>query len=241
MDRNQIAAEFYIEEHATLLALLYRAAVEQYGEEGSAASDEGIKCYGQERGARMAQRALADGRELSMLSYTQYSEWADTRGESKGEIAAYHPHYTTKTLVCGWCEAWKKHGLLDYGKNYCKYVDHALVKGFNPQNSLILSKTLADGDDCCHFEWLGVSFADEAEYKETRKLKAELSPRITKDFLYHTAHLLSAMQRSYVNLLGYEAANYILNKALEEFSKMFSPQKTNALIEESFQDFTKVS
>lgn len=239
MDRNQMAAEFYIEEHATLLALLYRAAVEQYGEEGSAASDEGIKLYGLERGGRMAQRALADGRTLSMLSYTQYSEWTDTKGQSKGEIAAFNPNYTTKTLVCGWHEAWKKHGLLEYGKNYCKYVDHALVEGFNPENALVLSKTLADGDDCCHFEWLGVSFADEADYKETRKVKAEISPRVTKDFLYHTAHLFSAMQRSYAKLLGDEGANYILNKALEEFSKLFSTAKTNALIEESFQDFTK--
>ena len=50
MDRNL----FDIPHHANLFALIYKAAVDFYGEKGAVAADEGTKLYGQQRGGRMA-------------------------------------------------------------------------------------------------------------------------------------------------------------------------------------------
>ncbi len=164
MNDRQISDEFYIEEHATLYALIAKKAIELCGDPGFAAVEEATKLYGLERGGRMAKRALRDGKELTMMNYTQYSEWTDTRGESAGAIESYNPDYITITTRCGWCEAWKKHNLLDYGKIYCQFIDEYLVKGFNPENQLIISKTLSAGDELCHFCWAGASFRNEADY-----------------------------------------------------------------------------
>ena len=60
---------FDIPHHANLFALIYKAAVDLYGENGAKAADEGTKLYGQQRGARMAQRAMKDGAPLTMENY----------------------------------------------------------------------------------------------------------------------------------------------------------------------------
>lgn len=240
MDRERIAAQFYMEEHATLYALLAKNAIVLYGQEGRDATREATKLYGRERGGRMAKRALRDGKELSMLHYTQYSEWEDSRGYSASRIVAFSPAYTTESTRCGWCEAWKKHGLLEYGKLYCENIDAELVKGFNPENQLVLTSTLSHGQDCCHFEWVGCSFADEAEYRATREEKAAMGDRNLKDFLYHTGHLLSAMGRKYEELLGVVKAGQIVEASLAQFEVLFGKEKAEALKQEALQNYSVI-
>ena len=84
MDRNL----FDIPHHANLFALIYKAAVDFYGEKGALAADEGTKLYGQQRGGRMAQRAIRDGQPLTMENYLLYGEWVDKNGHSKNTVAA---------------------------------------------------------------------------------------------------------------------------------------------------------
>ena len=240
MNRDQIAQSFYMEEHATLYALLHRQARTRYGEEGTQATAAGTKLYGQERGNRMAKRALKDGEPLTMENYLKYGEWSDHKALSANEVVSLSPTYTTHAVRCGWCEAWKKHGLLEYGKLYCESVDISLVHGFNPEGDLVIASTLSHGDPCCHFEWVGLGFQDGEALKEFGAQKAQLEPRVLKDFLYHTGHLLSAMTRAYETALGVVKAQAIVEGALAEFQEIFGEEKCQALREEAQLNFSLI-
>ena len=233
MDRNL----FDIPHHANLFALIYKAASDLYGEKGAKAADEGTKLYGQQRGGRMAQRAMKDGAPLTMESYLLYGEWVDKNGHSQNRTAASEPVYCMECVVCGWCEAWKKAGLLEWGKNYCTYVDKNLVKGFNPELVLDIHSVLSQGGDVCAFQWNGFAMSDPEGYSAK---KAALGNRTIKDFLYHTGHLLNAMTQAIAKELGTDAAEKIKEKALADYTVMYGKEMTDAVINESKLDFTVV-
>ncbi len=231
---------FDIPHHANLFALIYKGAVDFYGDKGAIAADEGTKLYGQQRGARMAKRALKDGRPLTMENYLVYGEWTDKNGHSKGYVSAKAPVYCLDNTVCGWCEAWKNAGLLEYGKNYCSYVDHNLVKGFNPDLKLDITQVLSQGGETCGFRWNGFSLPDEAAEKAYRDKKAALGDRALKDFLYHTGHLYSRMKQALAENLGGEAAEKICAKAMSDYTDMYGKEMTDRVLKESKLDFSVV-
>ena len=239
MDRAKLAQEFDIPQHALLFAYIYRNACTVCPEKGAAACDEGTKLYGLERGGRMAQRALAQGKELSMGSYMLFGEWEDKNGRSASETSAYAPVYKSCITRCGWCTAWEEAGLLDYGKNYCNFVDKHLVKGFNENNNLNINSTLSHGDSCCDFEWLGFALNSEEEKLAYAKERQTIG-NVTKDFLYHCGHLLSAMTKALKEHLTLEQADKIISLSLEDFTKKFGEEMCAAVVKEAEKDFTKV-
>jgi hypothetical protein len=234
MDRDKITGEFYIEDHATLFALIAKEAVARFGAPGMAAITRAISAYGMERGSRAAKRCLAGGEKLSMENYILCGEWDDPRGASKTEVAAFEPNYRTNVMVCGWCEAWKKHGLLEYGRIYCDHVDEWLVRGFNPELKLKMGRILSHGDGVCEFDWTGAHFSDAASIG--RKRREKLS-RVTKDFLYHCGHLLATARRETIFELGVIKGDEIISGALSEYKKIFGALKNKAIIEETGQNF----
>lgn len=240
MDREMIAKEFYIEDHAVIYGLLVKNAVETAGEAGMDSSVKGTILYGKERGLRMAMRAVADGEELTPNNYLVYGEWADPRNLGKSEIRSITPEYRTDSVICGWCEAWKKRGLLEFGKVYCTWIDRNLVKGFNPENELEINGTLSNGDPCCGFHWVGAVYSDAGDLKKSFEKKEALAHRVLKDFLYHTGHLLSAMCRQYYVDLGLVTGRAIAEKALRQYGDEFGTAKLEALVQEAEQDFLKV-
>lgn len=236
MDRNL----FDIPHHANLFALIYRRAVEQYGEKGAKAADEGTKLYGQERGKRMAKRAIKDGEPLTMENYLIYGEWVDKSGLSKNKITATSPIYFMEVMSCGWCNSWKDAELLEYGKNYCTYVDKNLVKGFNPDLELGIPRVLSQGGETCAFEWNGFKIENEEQMNKFIEKKNALGDRALKDFLYHTGHLFSAMKRALKENLGEKESESICNKAINDFADMYGKEMANRVLEESKQDFSIV-
>ncbi len=241
MVTQELRDKFDIPQHANLFALIYRAAVELYGEKGAQAADEGTKHYGNQRGARMAMRAKIDGAPLTMRSYLLYGEWADKNHRSQGYDSAYEPVYCKATTVCGWCESWKDAGLLEYGKNYCTYVDKNLVKGFNPRLSININSVLSQGGETCAFEWLGYAMDSEEEKKNFASEKMALVKAGTmKDFLFHTAHLLVAMTEAIAMELGTFKAEKVKEKALADFAHIYGAEQVEAILSEAQQDFTTV-
>ncbi|MDR3280111.1 MAG: L-2-amino-thiazoline-4-carboxylic acid hydrolase [Synergistaceae bacterium] len=225
--------EFYIEDHATLFALLAKNAIDGYSE-GRSATTQAIASYGRERGMRAAARCMADGLPLSMENYILYGEWADPRNGSRAEIAALEPNYKTNVSVCGWCEAWKKHGLLEYGKIYCDNADLNLVRGFNPDLELGMGGILSRGDAVCEFDWLGCKIEDTNKFALRR---SELTPQVTRDFLYHCGHLLSTFRRVVYLELGLVAGRKIISRAMRDYENIFGAEKTIALSLESEKNF----
>ncbi|MEG0091704.1 MAG: L-2-amino-thiazoline-4-carboxylic acid hydrolase [Oscillospiraceae bacterium] len=240
MYREKYVPEFYIEDHAVIYALMAKYAQKECGEQGLDSVKNATIRYAKERGLRMAMRASADGEALTPNNYMAYGEWADFKKTGKAVVISVTPEYRTNSLACGWCDAWKKHDLLEYGKIYCTWIDKNLVKGFNPQNELGIDSILSFGEECCAFHWKGAKFANEGELLANRSKKAALAPRVLKDFLYHTGHIFGTMAREFYIDLGLEKGNCIINQALAEYREKFGSEKTNAMVEESKQDFLKI-
>lgn len=240
MDRHSIAERFYIDDHALVYGLLGKYAEELCGETGMEALATATIQYARERGLRMAKRCLADGRELSMQNYLLYAEWADTKGWSSIEVSGIVPRYLNHVEKCAWHMTWQKYGLMRYGAVYCSWVDKNLVRGFNPENQLVINSVLSHGAASCEFDWLGAEFRSEQEFYELMALKKTLAPRTVKDFLYHTAHILSALRRVFYVELGLPVTEEICRKALEEYKTAMGSEKLSALVEEAKLDFFEI-
>ena len=64
--------------HAFIAAKYYVYLKEIFGDRGEAAFLHATRYYGEQRGRRMAQRAIRDGKSLTYETYCQYGEWVNT-------------------------------------------------------------------------------------------------------------------------------------------------------------------
>jgi hypothetical protein len=236
--RDAIAGDFYIDDHAVLYGLIARSAEEVCGEEGLAVTASAIVRYCKERGLRAASRCLSDGRELTVRNYILYGEWADTKGWCRAGMSSFEPFYVTRVTLCPWCEMWKKHGLLKYGKIYCEHADRSLVHGFNPELRIEMGEILSWGGNICVYNWIGFRFSPEDEAGLAQE-RAGIARRVAKDFLYHCGHLLRAFREELFIGLGLVKGREILSKSLGAYRDIFGQKKALAVEEESGRDFQR--
>lgn len=234
MERNGVA--FYIEDHALLYGFLAEAAEMVSGQAGLEAAKQATIRYARERGVRMAQRAKKDNMPLDFQSYFRYKEWIDVKGYNKGEMTSLTP-YRQAVTKCGWNETWRAYGLEKYGALYCGYVDANLVKGFSPALTLHVDRFLSHGHASCDFDWGDVQVASESELQKIEREPQQYEAARTKDFLYHTAHILATFLAVYYTELGIIEGAEIVEKALGKYEKIMGAEKVMALQEESKQNF----
>lgn len=217
-----------IEHHAVLFALLAKYAIQECGDEGREAILAGMTAYGNERGMRMAQNALAHGDELTTMTNQAYGEWQpDYEGQMEFGQIRTEPTLQTYISKCAWCDAWKKHNLMEYGKLYCVNVDNAVYQGFRPDFTCAhLAPAMSWGGDQCKFDW-GHPISPE-ESKKLAKKKKELGTSCMKDFNFHTAHLKYTISRFLVNYLG-EDGQKAVSLALQEYTEKFGKEYLDAL------------
>lgn len=216
-------AHCQIEHHATLFALLAKEAVTRRGEDGQSAVLEGVFRYGQERGRRMAARALQHGDPLTHLSYHAYGEWRPTSETVEAGIRAYGANYMTFTKVCPWCAAWEKHNLLEYGKLYCLPIDTAVYAGFHKDFSARVLSMLSWGGRECLFDWQ----QPLEDLSALQQKQQELGDSCIKDFDYHTAHLYNTVSHTLIETLG-EDGYAAAKAALETFIELFGQDYADA-------------
>ncbi len=168
--------------HAYIAAKYYIHLTETFGERGRQAFIHATQYYGMQRGRRMAQRAIRDGEELSQSTYNYYGEWVNTEEIIKEGIANQSeptPEGTRKVTRCPWHTQFKEMGLLDAGAEYCRYLDSAISRGFNPSLGYEVTQTLHTSDYCIH----RLASGDIFEGRERGKNPAGL-----RSFEYHCAH-----------------------------------------------------
>ncbi len=216
-----------IEQHAIMFALISKHAIELCGEKGKEAILLAMTVYGNERGKRMAARALARGDALNVITSQAYGEWVpDYAGQMVFGRISGEPTLRTFISKCAWCEAWEKHNLLEYGKLYCVDVDNAVFQGFNAEFLCTpLTKSMSFGGERCEFDW-GQAFTQE-DSRALEAKRAELGKSCVKDFNYHTAHLYVSLGQSLAQELG-TASQQIMEKALEEFVHIFGKAYADA-------------
>lgn len=217
-----------IEHHAMMFAFLAKHAIQQCKEAGKESILRGMTVYGNERGARMAANALAHGDELNTMTSQAYGEWKpDYDGQMEFGRLRTEPTFQTYISKCAWCDAWKKHGITEYGKYYCVNVDHAVYQGFRPDFVCTPTATaLSWGGSRCEFDWGHPLSPDDVSELEAKK--TELGSSCMKDFTFHTAHLKYTLSKALEEDLG-AAGKEIVSLALADYEKTFGREYLTAL------------
>lgn len=105
------------------------------------------------------------------------------------------PHVSYRMLKCPWHTAWRESGLEDVGHFYCRCVDRAILRGFNPAFRLRLSSCLPQNpEEGCAFHWESAENTPALAQRQ-RRIQDRLRGTQVKDFLYHTAHLYRTLLR----------------------------------------------
>ncbi len=226
MIENKICCK--IEHHAMLFAYMAKHAVELCGEEGKEVILAGMTAYGNERGARMAANALANGDELTTMTNQAYGEWKpDYAGQMEFGQLRTEPTLQTYISKCAWCEAWKKYNITEYGKLYCVNVDNAVYQGFRSDFVCTPTATaMSWGGERCEFDWGYPLTADEVT--QLAEKKKELGTSCMKDFNFHTAHIKYTISKFLVEAFG-EKGEEVVALALKDYVDTFGREYLDVL------------
>ena len=159
--------------HAFIPARFYGRLTEEFGERGLRAFIHGTRYYGEQRGRRMAQRAIRDGRELDFEAYLEYSEWLNSeeavREETSNvtEVESFSPDMTMRITRCAWHAQFRDSGMTEAGAEYCRHLDIAICRGFNPDLVFEVEKTLQT-EDCCIHVLRGANFPRGRAFEKKR-------------------------------------------------------------------------
>ena len=228
--------ELRIENQAMMFAFLSRAAIEAKGEAGRAAIQDGMIRYGKERGARMAERARKAGDPVELWTNQAYGEWKpDYAGQMEFGTLRTEPTYRTYISKCAWCDAWKKNGILEYGREYCVNVDAAVYEGFGCGAVCTpVSTSMSWGGERCDFDW-GKPLSEE-EVRMIADKKAELGTSAMRDFTFHTAHIYFTIADELRRHFP-EDSEAMIDRAVEEYIALFGQEAYDCLLEFSPDEF----
>lgn len=208
--------------HAYIAAKYYVHLTETFGERGRLAFVHGTQYYAMQRGRRMAQRAIRDGLELTQSAYNQYGEWVNTeeiKAEGCQNRMEFTPDGKLKITQCPWYTQFKEMGLKEAGTEYCKHLDSAISRGFNPYLEYKVDQTLHTSDCCIHR--LETGFIGEGTEKGK---KAEY----LKNFEYHCAHSYWAYNEVTAAIFGAEGER-INSQVLQDFAQEYGAEMADIL------------
>jgi hypothetical protein len=190
-----------VEHHALLFAWIAREAVERFGVDGEKAVLAGVRSYGEQRGRRMALRAQADGRSNGLVSYLVYGELDFKQTENQFDRVRTNPYLEVQAVRCSWYNTWKRRGLLDYGRLYCREIDRAVMRGFNPGFRFEVAGNLTEGAPYCRFLYYGEGLGITNTLRYIL-WKRRVGSRAVKPWDYHLGHLYKALTDTLTDMLG---------------------------------------
>ena len=234
-EKRNIMQKYTVEQHAVLIGLSGKYLEKYLGEYGIDLFINSIIRYAFQRGRRMRNRAIRDGRPLNYETFLAYGELILHTLPGDYSIQSESPVYINCCQRCMWDEAWKKYGLSRYGEWYCRYVDLHLVQGFS-EDMIMLTKSMRGlGDECCTFVNVGYEQTEESR-KRIAQIKEALDGKYGKDFLYHEAHFLNAVRMICKKILK-ESYGEMEKELLKEFGEIFSKELAEEVKGNSEADF----
>ena len=221
---NEVFNEFH---HAYIPAFFYDEVKKAFGEQGIRAFIKATNLYGEQRGNRMALRALREGYDLSYNSYFLFGEWRGTPGFAKIERTFEDGVLLSENFVCPWYSAMKEVGLTECGAVYCQYIDTALVRGFNPELKFEARTVLHTSDTCKLYYHIGepITPIPDGDYN------------IKLDMEYHCAHIFWTFSRVFRTVFGAKAEP-VIAAVKKRFAEKASPEMLDTLLSYQDCDFT---
>ncbi|HIS03316.1 MAG TPA: L-2-amino-thiazoline-4-carboxylic acid hydrolase [Candidatus Pullichristensenella avicola] len=207
--------------HAFLVARYYGRLTERFAQRGKAAFIHAVQYYAGQRGRRMAQRAIRDGRPLTHAVFLQYGElrMTDEVGPTRREVVEISPDYELHITACPWHEQFREMGCLEAGAVYCRYIDEALCRGFSPDIDFRAPQNLNAGERCVQ-KVIGVCYEAPPDDPPMEAYK--------KNFDYHCGNLYWAFHEAVRAIFGAEGEE-LCTEVLGDFAGRYGAEMADAL------------
>lgn len=217
---------------AYLTARYYEQLVQRFGPRGEAAFVQATRYYAEQRGRRMAQRAIRDGQPLTMDTYLRYGEWVNTEEiratgrANHSAVLATAPDYIKQVTVCPWHDQFEEMGLLQAGVLYCRHVDNSICRGFNPELDYRVPQNL-NSSPCCYHIVAGANVGPGPFVKDPKGLRS---------FEYHCAHSYWAFRKISMAIFGEKGAQ-AARQVLADFARDYGEDMAHTLEQYQNTDF----
>ena len=212
-------------QHAFISAMFYKK-LKGLGDRGIAAFVLATQRYAEQRGSRMAQRAISLGMPLDFTSYFALGEWDFSeffKKNIKGDhvtVDNYGKDYVFNICACAWHEQYKEMELIDGAHIYCAHLDVALARGFNPYLDFSVTQTMhVPGNDKCTFV-----LKEANVLGPVKKLSEWVMP-----FEYHCAHVYHTFREVTESIFCSEGT-LIASEVIKEFSEAYGKESADRLI-----------
>lgn len=201
--------------HAQIISAYYEELKKQ-GAQGLAVFIKGAQQYGEERGRRMGLRVLRDQGKLGFQEYFAYGEWESTPGYLDVAMKAGAGTVEENVVKCPWHDVFMDRGMKDCGALYCREIDRAIVRGFNPELCIVQETTMYR-DGHCSFCFRDEAI-DEAMFDRVENIEKQQNGRNRLPMSYHCAHIYSVYSRIISDIYGEEGRKMIsrVDRGLEE-------------------------
>ena len=138
---------------AVLFSFTARAILEELGPEKSETLlRKAIRNFGLARGRRIAAIVSGLGKPLTFKNWTIYGDLDSRNFDPQPDLV--NDDLVVKAGECTFWNAAQAFGLGDYAKVYCRYVDYAILEGYNPDVKLVLEDRHQSGKDHCLFRYI---------------------------------------------------------------------------------------
>ncbi len=138
---------------AQLFAVMCKFIIEKLGpDEGEALIKEAVQYFGRQRGKRIGETVKQQGKPLSFKNWLIYSDIGGENFSVKPELD--HDDLVVEVGACVFMNAAEEWDLGEYANFYCKYVDYAILEGYNPDVKLVLDERGKTGKDHCLFRYI---------------------------------------------------------------------------------------
>ena len=194
----------------------------------------------EQRGSRMAQRAIRDGvTELDFAAYRYYGEWEWTpqyletvKGKKIIEEIDSDKDYGYIIYKCPWADVYHEEGLaLDGGADYCLDLDPSIVRGFNPELEYKTTQTLQECDKCIQYQINGKI--------DQKNVFGEKRPENMKSFDYQCGNVFKTFSDYMIAIYGTEGIT-LNTKVLERFTSRYGKDMADVLISFLKTDFNVI-
>jgi hypothetical protein len=137
-----------------MFAVFAKTIIDAMGKDkGEAVIRDAVQTFGRTRGKRIAERVKSEGLELTFGNFLIYMDL------DSSAALTFVPSLESGNMIlnisrCAFTEGAKALGLEDYFHYYCRWVDNAILEGYNPDLVLEIPQTLSGGADACIFRYL---------------------------------------------------------------------------------------
>jgi hypothetical protein len=229
--------EFNEMHHAFIAARFYKRLLDYDKDKGLQTFIHATHQYAQQRGFRMAQRAIRDGKPLTFATYKEYGEWEGTQtalarmGGFDSSVVSLSPDHEEHIRRCPWAYQFKAMDMQECGAVYCSHLDKAIARGFNPYLVFDVPQSV-NTHDCCIQIMRDAFFEDgQAFEKKTENMKG---------FDYHCGHLYKTFG-DIARAIFKEGGEEIAGGVLQDFGEAYGSKMAAVLPGFGSTDFNIIS